>query len=62
MDDWQISERLVALKSEIATLRNADQVYTKKRQHTPNEAREHIKRMERVQQILEELTALTQRK
>ena len=62
MYDWQISERVMALKGEIASLRRTDEVYTKKRQHSLNEALEHMQRMERVQHILGELTALSQRK
>ncbi|MBZ5723197.1 MAG: hypothetical protein LAO03_22905 [Acidobacteriia bacterium] len=62
VDDWQISERVVALKSEVAGLRRAEEVYTKKRQHTPNQALEHVKRMEPGQEILDELTALANRK
>ena len=62
MPDWATSERVVALKSEIATLRQTDDAYTTKRRRTPKEDLEHIKRMQRLQEILGELTALTPRK
>ena len=58
----EISERVTALKREIASLRHTDEVYTRKLHHTLNEALEHMARMERVQQILDELTTLTKRK
>lgn len=62
MYDWQTSERVAALKGEIASLRHTDGFYAKKRQHTLNEAVQHNKRIERVQQILAELNDLRERK
>ena len=61
MDEQQTRERLAALKSEMASLRHTDAAYRKKHQRTQMESLEHVRRLERMQQILEELATLTKR-
>jgi hypothetical protein len=61
MDEQQTRERIVALKSEIASLRHTDAAYRTKHHRTQMESNQHIRRLERMQQILDELATLTRR-
>ena len=62
MQEAEISERVVVLKSEVASLLQSDEAYKKNRRKASTEGQEHIRRMERVQRILEELSDLKGRK
>lgn len=62
MDAQHTRERIAALQSEVARLRQADASYHTKHHRTQMESNQHIRRLERIQQILDELAALTMRK
>ena len=61
MDSADISQRVAALKSEIASLQRASSRYTHMSHHTPLERQEHASRMERLEQIMLELSELAER-
>lgn len=61
MDEQQTRERIAALKNEITSLRRTDAAYRYKRDRTQMESNQHIRRLERMLQIVDELATLTKR-
>ena len=61
MLDPSIREKVDALKREIAVIRAANQAYRSKRYHNVLEQREHVRRTVRLEEIMRELAALTNR-
>jgi hypothetical protein len=61
VDQRSISERVKELRQEIASIRAANDRYQLQEHHTISEIQEHTRRLERLDQILRELTDLTLR-
>ena len=54
-----IKERIAKLREEIAQIREANQVYVQGGRKTPSAAKDHERRMQRLEEILDELMSLT---
>ncbi len=54
-----ITERIKKLRQEIAQMREAEREYVKKRYKGTDEEAAHTRRLQRLQEILDELASLT---
>ena len=54
-----IKERIAKLREEIAQIREANQVYVQGGRKTPSAATDHERRMQRLEEIFDELMSLT---
>jgi hypothetical protein len=54
-----VKERIGKLREEIAQIREANREYLRERKKFPGAASDHERRSQRLQEILDELTSLT---
>lgn len=54
-----IKERIVKLREEIAQISEANRLYLKKEKNVPGSVGDHQRRLQRLQDILDELVSLT---
>jgi hypothetical protein len=54
-----VKERIVKLREEIAQLSEANRLYLQSGKNKPGAAGDHERRLQRLQEILDELVALT---
>jgi hypothetical protein len=54
-----IKERISKLREEIARIREANQLYVQDKRRIPSAVSDHERRMQRLQEILDELMSLT---
>ena len=55
-----IKERISKLREEIARIREANRLYVQGERKTPSAASDHERRLQRLQEILDELMSLTE--
>lgn len=54
-----VKERIVKLRDEIAKISEANRLYLQSGKNKPGATGDHVRRLQRLQEILDELVALT---